>query len=130
LTIKYDRLYPSQMRRTSEDTIDQLFYALSDQNRRLMLKRLSKGSSTATELGEPLGITKQAVSKHLQVLEEVGLITKEKDGRIYHCRFNPEALDPVQKIVQQYREFWNQQLDALEEFIKKAKQSKNTEQES
>jgi predicted transcriptional regulator len=56
------------MRRTSEQDIDQLFYALSDQNRRKMLLRLSKASLTATELGGPLGITKQAVSKHLQVL--------------------------------------------------------------
>jgi DNA-binding transcriptional ArsR family regulator len=105
--------------------MDQLFYALSDQNRRRMLLRLSKGSSTATELGEPLGITKQAVSKHLLVLEEAGLISKEKDGRHYHCRFHPEALDPVQKIVQQYRQFWDQQLGALEEYIENARQTKS-----
>jgi DNA-binding transcriptional ArsR family regulator len=69
-------------------------------------------------------MTKQAVSKHLKVLEDAGLITKEKDGRIQRCQFNPQALDAVQKVVQKYREFWGQQLNILDEYIEKAKTKK------
>jgi len=115
---------PLNMKRLTEESIDQLFYALSDQNRRKMLLRLAKESLTATELEVPLGITKQAVSKHLKVLEEAGLISKKKDGRLQHCYFKPEALEPVQMVVQQYQEFWTGQLDALEDFIEKAKKDK------
>ena len=109
----------------TEERIDQLFYALSDQSRRKMLLRLAKKSLNISELGEPLGMTKQAVSKHLKILENVGLITKEKDGRIQHCQFNPKALDPVQKTVNQYREFWNQQLSVLDQYIEVTKNKEN-----
>ena len=86
-----------------------------------MLLRLTQESLNVSELGEPLGMTKQAVSKHLKVLEAVGLITKEKDGRIQRCQFNPRALEAVQKVVQQYREFWDQQLNVLDEYIERTK---------
>lgn len=109
------------MQRRSEEEIDKLFYALSDQSRRKMLMRLTKTPLNVTELGEPLGMTKQGVSKHLKVLEEAGLISKEKDGRIQRCKFNPQSLETVQKVVQQYRKFWEEQLIALEEFIENTK---------
>jgi DNA-binding transcriptional ArsR family regulator len=113
------------MQRQNEERIDQLFYALSDQSRRKMLLRLTKTSQTVTELGEPFGMTKQAISKHLKVLEIAGLITKEKDGRIQRCLFNPKALEAVQKVVQQYRDFWEFQLGALEDYIEQAKKTEN-----
>lgn len=112
------------MQRRSEKEIDQLFYALSDQTRRKMLLRLTKEHLNVSELGEPFGLTKQAISKHLKVLEEAGLITKEKDGRIQKCQFNPQGLDAVQKVVQEYKQFWKNQLDALDEFIERTKQNK------
>lgn len=108
-------------KRFTEDQIDQLFLALSDQNRRQMLLRLTKEALNVTELGEPLGMTKQGVSKHLKVLEDAGLITKEKDGRIQRCQFNPQAFEAVQKVVQAYRQYWDQQLNALDQYIEKAK---------
>jgi DNA-binding transcriptional ArsR family regulator len=112
------------MQKHSEDQIDQLFYALSDHCRRQMLLRLTIESLSVTELGEPFGMTKQGVSKHLKVLEDAGLITKEKDGRIQRCQFNPQALEAVQKVVQKYREFWDQQLSVLDEYIENAKTEK------
>lgn len=112
------------MQRHSEEQIDRLFYALSDRSRRQMLLRLTKESLNVSQLGEPFGMTKQAVSKHLKVLENAGLITKEKDGRVQRCQFNPQALDAVQKVVQKYREFWDQQLNVLDEYIEKAKTKK------
>lgn len=109
------------MNKATDESIDQIFFALSDKSRRNMLLRLTKGSLSVTELGEPLGITKQAVSKHLQVLEKAKMITKQKDGRIQSCSYNPEALDLVHSVIEQYRKFWNQQLDGLEDYIEKLK---------
>lgn len=111
----------------NEKKLDQLFSALSDQTRRNMLKMLSKSGLTVSEVGESFGLSKQAISKHLKVLEEAGLISKEKDGRIQRCKFNPNALEPIQKNVDQYREFWNHQFDALGEYINSMnKQKKNS----
>ncbi len=101
----------------NEEKLDRLFCAMGDKTRRKMLMMLSKGSLNVSELGEPFGTTKQSVSKHLKVLEEAGLISKQKDGRIQHCKFNPSALETMQKVVDQYREFWGQQLDALDIYI-------------
>ncbi len=114
------------MKRSIEDSIDLLFYALSDQNRRKMLLRLAKESLTATDLEQPLGITKQAVSKHLKVLEVAGLISRKKDGRIQICTFNPAALKPIQIVVQQYHEFWSHPRSALEDFIEKTRKIRRT----
>ncbi len=112
------------MKKITEDEIDKIFFALSDQSRRKMLMRLTKGALNVTELGEPLGMTKQAVSKHLKVLETAGLIIKEKDGRIQYCQYRPEGVDHIHKVVNSYREFWNQQLNGLEEYIEKMKSKK------
>ena len=108
----------------NEERIDRLFNALGDQTRRKMLMMLSRGSLNVSELGEPFATTKQAISKHLKVLEDAGLISKQKDGRIQHCNFNPSALKDVQKIIDQYREFWGQRLDALDDYINSVNNNK------
>lgn len=96
---------------------DDLFHALSDRTRRQMLMMLSKGSLTVSELTEPFDLTKQAVSKHLKVLEDAGLISKEREGRIQHCSFQAEAMTELQEIVNQYTRFWDQQLAGLDRYI-------------
>ena len=100
-----------------EEQLDRLFLALGDRTRRQMLRMLTKETRTVSELGEPFGITKQAVSKHLKVLEDAGLIKKEKDGRIQHCTFNPVAMERIERIVNQYKKFWSHQFDALEKYL-------------
>lgn len=109
----------------NEEQIDRLFNALGDRTRRKMLLMLAKGSLNVSELGEPFDTTKQAISKHLKVLEEAGLISKEKDGRIQHCNFNPAALEAIEKIVDQYRKFWGHQMDALGDYINSVSKQKN-----
>ena len=105
----------------TEEQLDRLFFALSDQSRRSMLRQLSEGDANVSELGYPLGQSKQLVSKHLKVLENAGLITKQKDGRIQRCHFNPQALAQVQKVIEQYKVFWNKQFSALEDYIEQTK---------
>jgi DNA-binding transcriptional ArsR family regulator len=108
----------------NEEKLDRLFCALGDRTRRKMLMMLTKNSLNVSELGEPFKATKQSISKHLKVLEEAGLVSKRKDGRIQHCNFNPSALEEVENVVGQYREFWGKQLDALDEYINSVNKQK------
>ena len=71
-----------------EDQLDRAFAALGDPVRRAMIARLSRGEATVNELAEPFEITKQAVSRHIQVLEAAGLITRSRDGQRRPCHLN------------------------------------------
>ena len=100
-----------------EEQLDRLFSALGDRTRRKMLLMLSKDRLSVSELGEPFGMTKQSVSKHLKVLEASGLVNKHKDGRIQRCQFNMENFEMIQTVVDQYKKHWERQFDALEKYI-------------
>ena len=89
-----------------------------------MLRRLTRGVATVSELGEPFGFSKQAVSKHLQVLVDAGLIRKTQDGRVRRCEFVPDALIPVQQEIAELRAFWEDQMDALENYIQNMQEGK------
>src|SRR5437870_4757887 len=101
----------------SSKTLDKVFYALSDPTRRALLARLSKGHSPVTELAGPHDMSLPAVSKHLGVLEEAGLITREKDGRVRRCHLQAEPLHIAVDWLTSYRIFWEGKFDALEKFL-------------
>jgi DNA-binding transcriptional ArsR family regulator len=103
----------------NDEELDHIFHALSDRSRRAMLMSLSRSQMSISELGGPLGLSKQLVSKHLNVLEKAGLVTKQKQGRLRLCTFNEEAFGKAESLMAQYREFWNQRFDALETYIEK-----------
>ena len=106
-----------------ESKLDRMFHALSDRKRRKMLLELTtKGELKVSELGKPFGMSKQAVSKHLKVLEDAGLVDKTKDGRIQRCQFSMEGFSLIHDVVQQYKEFWESQFDVLENYIETIKQ--------
>ncbi|MBL4774284.1 MAG: winged helix-turn-helix transcriptional regulator [Alcanivoracaceae bacterium] len=105
----------------AEQKIDRLFHALSDSSRRRMLLMLSKKDSSVSELGEPLCISKQLVSKHIKVLETAGLVTKTREGRVQRCKYNAEAMNEVSLVVEQYKKFWGKQFDILEKFVEEIK---------
>ncbi len=105
-----------------EEQLDRLFAAMADRTRRKMLAMLTQRVHSVSELGEPFGVTKQSVSKHLRVLEDAGLVSKEKDGRVQLCQINPAAMDALRKAVDRYQVFWGQRLDSLDEYIKKRKE--------
>jgi DNA-binding transcriptional ArsR family regulator len=77
--------------KTDDEQLDRAFTALGDPVRRAMVARLSRGEATVNELAEPFPITKQAVSRHIQVLEAAGLITRSRDGQRRPCRLAVEA---------------------------------------
>ena len=100
-----------------EERLNTLFYALSDSTRRAMLFRLSKGECNVSELADPFDMSLAAVSKHLKVLEEAGLVEKEKNGRTYSCRPHFEPLNEINKLLLELSEFWQHRLSALEKFL-------------
>jgi DNA-binding transcriptional ArsR family regulator len=99
-----------------DDGLDRAFSALGDPVRRALVARLSRGDATLNELAEPFPITKQAVSRHLQVLEAAGLITRSRDGQRRPCHLDPAALEALTGWIDGYRlaaERRYRQLDAV-----------------
>jgi DNA-binding transcriptional ArsR family regulator len=99
-----------------EERLNMAFMALADPVRRSLIARLSRSSATVNELAEPFELTKQAISKHIQVLEHAGLITRTRDGQRRPCHLAPAALEELTSWIDGYRlaaESRFRQLDAL-----------------
>ena len=101
--------------------LDRTFAALSDPTRRGILERLGRGRATITELAEPFGITLTGLKKHVQVLEEAGLVRTEKVGRTRWCRVGDQDLDEVQRWIAGYRLMLEERLDRLGELLEGTK---------
>ncbi|PYG98977.1 transcriptional regulator [Arthrobacter stackebrandtii] len=87
----------------ADERLDRAFMALADPVRRALVARLSTGPATVNELAEPFTISKQAVSRHLQVLERAGLITRSRDGQRRPCHLAPAALEELTAWIDGYR---------------------------
>ena len=87
----------------ADERLDRAFAALADPVRRALVARLSRGEATVNELAEPFSITKQAVSRHIQVLETAGLITRSRDGQRRPCHLDPAALEKLTSWIDTYR---------------------------
>ena len=101
------------------DTLDSTFAALADPTRRAILARLAtSGEATVNELAEPFEMTLPAVSKHLKVLERAGLISRGRVAQSRPCRLEADPLREVADWVEQYRRFWEQSFDRLDDYLK------------
>ncbi len=105
-----------------------VFAALADPTRRGMVDRLARGEATVGELGEPYGITKGAVTKHVKVLERAGLLKRDVQGRVHRCEIDPRPLDEAQKWVDQIREFWEARFDDLADYLEVLKARERNEE--
>ncbi|APU16554.1 DNA binding protein with helix-turn-helix domain [Actinoalloteichus sp. GBA129-24] len=104
-----------------EDRLDRAFTALGDPVRRALIARLSRSDATVNELAEPFSITKQAVSRHIQVLEAAGLITRSRDGQRRPCHLDPAALEALTSWIDTHRlvvERRHRSLDAVLDTLK------------
>jgi DNA-binding transcriptional ArsR family regulator len=102
-------------------TADQLsttFAALADPTRRAILARLAEGEATVNELAEPFPITLQAISKHLKVLERARLIVRGRSAQLRPSRLQGEALKEVADWLADYRGFWEERFDRLDEMLR------------
>ena len=96
--------------------LDRAFLALADPIRRAIVARLSRGPATVNELADPFDISKQAVSKHIQVLEHAGLVTRSRDAQRRPVHLAPDQLEALTAWIDKYRLIHEQQyrkLDAL-----------------
>lgn len=113
-----------------QDHLSQTFAALADPTRRAMLARLSKGEANVSDLAKPFlkEMSLPAVTKHLKVLEKAGLITKTKEAQWRPCKLNGDALKDVADWMDQYRQFWEESFDRLEEYLKTVTSEKKTKE--
>jgi DNA-binding transcriptional ArsR family regulator len=101
------------------DPLSDTLAALADPTRRAILARLSTGEANVNELAEPFDMTLAAVSKHIKVLENAGLVTRGRHAQFRPCKLNAAPLREVAGYVETYRAFWEQNLDQLEAYLRK-----------
>jgi DNA-binding transcriptional ArsR family regulator len=99
--------------RGPQEEIDRLFHALGEPTRRRIVEMLSERPHSVSALAEPLGISVTAVTQHLHVLAEAGLVRTEKLGRVRSCQIVPKGLDPVRAWLDGRRSLWERRLDHL-----------------
>jgi DNA-binding transcriptional ArsR family regulator len=97
--------------------VDELFKALGDGTRRVMVERLGRGAATVSQLAEPLDMTLSAVVQHLAILEACGLVRSEKVGRVRTCRLQPVGLELAEDWFAGQRAVWERRLDRLGEVL-------------
>jgi len=100
-----------------EDRLSTTFAALADPTRRAILARLALGEASVTELAEPFEMSMPAVSRHLKVLEGAGLIVRARRAQWRPCTLKAGRLKEVAEWVEQYRRFWEQRFDRLENYL-------------
>jgi len=101
------------------DPMSSTFSALADPTRRAILARLALGESSVSELAAPFEMSMPAVSRHLKVLEKAGLITRGREAQWRPCKLKAEPLKQAADYLEEYRRFWEESFDRLDEYLKK-----------
>jgi DNA-binding transcriptional ArsR family regulator len=104
-----------------------MFFALGDPTRRAIVERLAWGDATVLELAAPFDISLPAISRHLRVLEEAGLISRGRDAQRRPCRLRPEALEQVTAWAEHTRRAWEERFDRLDEYLRGLQARENDE---
>ena len=97
--------------------LDAQFAALADPTRRAILTRLARGGATVAELQRPLGISQPAVSRHLKLLEQAGLIEQSRAAQSRPRRLKPEGLEAARRWIDELRDLWSDSFDRLDAFL-------------
>jgi DNA-binding transcriptional ArsR family regulator len=100
------------------DQLTRTFAALADPTRRAIVARLAQGEATVNELAEPFPISVQAVSKHLKVLEQAGLITRGRSAQLRPSRLDGQRLEDAAAWLERYRRIWEDGFDRLDERLR------------
>ena len=103
----------------SSRTLDRTFAALADPTRRQILAHLARGDRRVTDLARPHDMSLPAVSKHLRVLENAGLLRRRRYGRVHEMRLDAKPLKQAAQWVEEYRKFWEGSLDRLAAYLDK-----------
>lgn len=100
------------------DALSLTFFALADPTRRAILQRLSRGETSVKELARPFKISAPAITRHLKVLQRVGLIRRSRHAQWRPCRLNAKPLEEVADWVEHYRRHWEESFDRLDDYLK------------
>jgi DNA-binding transcriptional ArsR family regulator len=100
------------------DELSGTFAALADPTRRAILGRLAEGDATVNELAEPFPVTTQAISRHLKVLEQAGLISRSRAGRLRPSRLDAQRMRDAAEWLERYRGFWAQGFDRMDDRLR------------
>lgn len=112
------------------EALDRIFGALSDRKRRAILRRLTDGTATVGELARPFDVSRQAISKHLRVLEDAGLVERQPDGRMTRCSLEPGPMKEAAEWVERFRMYWEGQLDALARYVEGRPEDESSDEHS
>lgn len=110
------------------DTLSTTLAALADPTRRAILARLATGEASVNELAEPFDMTLAAVSKHIKVLENAGLISRGRQAQWRPCKLEAGPMRDVAALVEFYRAFWEQNFDQLDAYLTKLQTPKSDSQ--
>lgn len=108
------------------DSLSTTFAALADPTRRAILARLALGEASVKELAEPFKISPPAVTKHLKVLQRAGLISQGRQAQWRPCRLEATPMREVASWVENYRQFWEESFDRLDDYLVEMKKKKGT----
>ena len=100
------------------DVLSRTFSALADPTRRAILARLGTGEASVNELAAPFAMSLPAVSRHLKVLEHAGLITRSREAQWRPCRLDAGPLKGIAGWVENYRQFWDQSFDRMDDYLR------------
>lgn len=100
-----------------EDRLDAVFHALANRTRRQLVAELAKRPARVNELARPYGMSVNAISKHLMVLEKAGLVERHREGNVQSCVLNANALGDADSWIGAYRRYWADQLESFAEFV-------------
>jgi DNA-binding transcriptional ArsR family regulator len=106
------------MVKCSTRLLDRTFGALADPTRRGILEHLAGGDHCVTDLARPHRMSLPAVSKHLRVLENAGLVRRRRDGRVHRLKLEAGPMRQAQAWIEEYRKFWEASFDRLDEYLK------------
>ncbi len=106
----------------TSDQLSSTFAALADPTRRAILARLASGEVSVKQLARPFDMSLPAVSKHLKVLERAGLIERSRQAQWRPCRLHAAPLKDAADWVEQYRQFWEESFDRLDEYLQQVQQ--------
>ena len=109
------------------DHLSTTFSALADPTRRAILARLALGETSVNEIAEPFEMSLPAISRHLKVLENAGLITRSRDAQWRPCRLRADQLKTATEWLEGYRRFWEESFDRLDEYLATLKASRDIE---
>jgi|SRR5579862_1416944 len=99
------------------DSLDRVFGALADPTRRRIVERLARKPLTVGEIAREFPLTQPAISKHVRVLEESGLLERRIEGRVHVCSLSPDAMSRAARWLERQRAYWNSALNRLEELL-------------